>query len=67
MTTPQIRIIDGDTVIDRDMNADELAAYKAMQDEAKAKAEAEANKANARAAVIAKLGLTADEVTALLS
>jgi len=67
MTTPQIRIIDGDTVIDRDMNADELAAYKAMQDEAKAKAKAETDKANARAAVIAKLGLTADEVTALLS
>ena len=67
MTTPQIRIIDGDTVTDRDMNADELAAYKAMQDDAKAQAKAQTAKANARAAVIAKLGLTADEVTALLS
>jgi len=67
MTTPQIRIIDGDTVIDRDMNADELAAYKAMQDEAKAQAKAEATQALAKEAVLAKLGLTADEVAALLS
>jgi hypothetical protein len=67
MTTPQIRIIDGDTVIDRDMNADELAAYKAMQAEAKAQAKADAERAKLRTETLAKLGLTADEVTALLS
>ena len=67
MTTPQIRIIDGETVTDRDMNAQELAAYKIVQDEAQAKEQAEADKAQAKADVIAKLGLTADEVAALLS
>ena len=66
MTTPQIRIIDGDTVTDRDMNADELAIYKAIQDEAKAQAKAKADAATAKQAVLDKLGLTADEVTALL-
>ena len=67
MTTPQIRIIDGDTVTDRDMNADELAEYKAMQAEAKAQAKADAERAKLRTETLAKLGLTADEVAALLS
>jgi len=66
MTTPQIRIIDGNTVIDRDMNADELATYKATQDDAKAQAEAQAERTAARQAVLDKLGLTADEASALL-
>ena len=66
MTTPQIRIIDGDTVTDRDMNADELATYKAIQDSVKAQAKVVADKATAKQAVLDKLGLTADEVTALL-
>ena len=67
MTTPQIRIIDGDTVTDRDMNADELATYKAMQDDAKAQAQVKADAATAKQVVLTKLGLTADEVAALLS
>jgi hypothetical protein len=67
MATPQIRIIDGETITDRDMNEEELAAYKIVQNEAKAKAKAEADKAQAKADVLAKLGLTADEVAALLS
>ena len=66
MTTPQIRIIDGETITDRDMNADELAAYKAMQDEAKAKAEIAVVKATAKAALLDKLGITADEAALLL-
>jgi hypothetical protein len=66
MTTPQIRIIDGNTVIDRDMNADELAIQKIIQDDLKAQAEAQAERAAARQAVLDKLGLTADEVSALL-
>jgi hypothetical protein len=66
MTTPQIRIIDGDTVTDRDMNADELAAYKAMQDEAKAQAKADSDKATARQTVLDRLGITADEAALLL-
>jgi len=66
MTTPQIRIIDGETITDRDMNADELAAYKAMQDEAKTKAENAADKAAAKKAVLDRLGITADEAALLL-
>jgi hypothetical protein len=66
MATLQIRIIDGNTVTDRDMNAEELATYKAMQDDIKAQAEAQAERAAARQAVLDKLGLTADEAAALL-
>ena len=66
MTTLKIRIIDGNTVTDRDMNAEELATYKAMQDDIKAQAEAQAERAAARQAVIDKLGLTANEAAALL-
>ena len=66
MTTPQIRIIDGETVTDRDMNADELAIYKAIQDEAKAQAKAKADAAIARQAVLDRLGITADEAALLL-
>ena len=64
--TTQIRIIDGDTVTDRDMNTDELATYKAIQDSVKAQAKAEADKAIARQAVLDRLGITADEAALLL-
>jgi len=67
MTTPQIRIIDGDTVTDREMNAQELANYKAMQDENTAQDEAKIARQVARQAVLDKLGLSADEAQALLS
>jgi len=67
MTTQQIRIIDGDTVTDRDMTADELAVHQAIQDDSAARATEQAAKDAAKAAVIAKLGLTADEVASLLS
>ena len=66
MTTPQIRIIDGDTVIDRDMNADELVAYKAMQDDIVTQADAKAARTAAREALLTKLGITADEAQLLL-
>ena len=65
--TTQIRIIDGETVIDRDMNEKELAAYKAMQNSVKAQAKADADRQALKEATLAKLGLTADEVAALLS
>ena len=67
MATPQIRIIDGDTVTDRDMNSDELAVHKAIKDDIKARANEKAEREAAKDAVLAKLGLTADEVAALLS
>ena len=66
MTTPQIRIIDGETVIDRDMNEQELAEYKAMQDDLQAQAKFELDKAIARQAVLDRLGITADEAALLL-
>ena len=54
-------------VIERDFTADELALMESDKTEAKARATAEKAKAKAKADVIAKLGLTADEVAALLS
>ena len=66
MTTPQIRIIDGDTVTDRDMNTDELANRKIMQDDIAAQAKAKADAAIARQAVLDRLGITADEAALLL-
>lgn len=67
MTTPQIRIIDGDTVIDRDMNADELIEYEAMQEADKAKDKAAADRATAKQTLLNRLGISADEATLLLS
>ncbi len=67
--TPKVLIIDAITGVEelRDMNAEELAQYEA--DKAK-----DAEKESAKAAVeakkqevLAKLGLTQDEVTALLA
>ena len=72
MTIPQIVIHDaltGETVI-RDFNAVELAQAKLDQVEAEAQAKTgaakEAAKLAARKAVLAKLGLSEDEVVALL-
>ena len=66
MTTPQIRIIDGDTTTDRDMNAEELAILKTIQDDAEAQAAALAAKATARQALLEKLGITEEEAQLLL-
>jgi hypothetical protein len=54
-------------VIDREMTNAEHTAWLAQQAEAQSQAEAQVAKAIAKQAVIAKLGLTADEVAALLS
>jgi len=60
---------DGGT--DREMTEQEIEAADKTKAEAialaKAEAKAQADKATARQAVFAKLGLTADEVTTLLS
>tara|TARA_R110000868_G_scaffold75846_1_gene218560 strand:+ start:436 stop:657 length:222 start_codon:yes stop_codon:yes gene_type:complete len=72
MTTPQITIHDCATgqSVTRDMDSDELAQWEADQaqtaKDAAAKAKADTAKAAARQAVLDKLGLTVDEVTALL-
>jgi len=56
-----------DKIIDREMNADEFAQYEASRaEQATAQAEQGAKDA-AKQAVIAKLGLSADEVAALIS
>jgi hypothetical protein len=69
MTKPMITIHDLATneMVEREMNADEFAQYQAdlAADQAE-KAAAEA-KATARQAVLDKLGLTAEEMEALLA
>ena len=53
-------------IVEREMNADELAQWEADKAAAEAKAEKVAAKEAARQAVLEKLGLTADEAAALL-
>jgi|688.fasta_scaffold459203_3 hypothetical protein len=50
----------------RNATADEIAAIETAQAEAEAQAEAQTAKAEARQAVLNKLGLTTDEAAALL-
>jgi len=69
MTNPMIRIhnTETDEVIDREMTADELKQHnKDLADHAKATADHEAA-ADAKAALLAKLGITADEAALLLA
>jgi hypothetical protein len=54
-------------IVERDMTADELAQWEADKLQVESQKAAEATKAAEKAAVLAKLGLTADEVAALLS
>jgi hypothetical protein len=56
----------GEQII-RDMTADELAANDAMLAENAARTQNDADRAALKVATLAKLGLTADEVAALLS
>jgi hypothetical protein len=68
MTKPMVRIHDTETdeVIDREMTAAEYKVYQANQAEAEAKkAEAEA-KEIAKAAILDRIGLTADELKTIL-
>jgi hypothetical protein len=53
-------------IVERDMNADELALHKGYAAEAEAQKQAQLAKEIARQAVLDKLGLTADEAVALL-
>jgi hypothetical protein len=68
MSRPMIRIhnTETDEVIDREMTVAEFKIYEADQKaRATAKAEAEA-KATAKAAILDRLGLTADELKTIL-
>jgi predicted secreted Zn-dependent protease len=62
-TKPTIQI--GDEV--REMTAKEIAQYEKDQAEFARQAQADADRQALRTATLAKLGLTADEVAALLS
>ena len=68
MTKPMIRIVELDgTIIDREMNEDELAQLQIDIEASNAeKAQLEA-KATARAALLDRLGITEDEAKLLLS
>ena len=68
MSRPTIRIHDlsTDTITDREMNDEEYAAHQQqIADNATREAEAQA-KAEAKAALLAKLGITEDEAKLLL-
>jgi len=69
MTKPTIREHNSetDTIIDREMTDEEYAFYQASNSQLQTELQAELDKADTKAAVLAKLGLTADEVAALLS
>lgn len=58
--------ITGETTT-RDMNAAELAQFETDKLEAEAVAKAQADKLATRAAVLTRLGLSSDELLALLS
>lgn len=68
MTKPTIREhnMETDQIIDREMTDDEYAFYEASNANLQAQLKAEQDKAATKQAVLDKLGLTADEVTALL-
>ena len=68
LTRPMVRIhnVETNEIIDREMNDQEFAAFEAEQAaNAIAKAEAEA-KATAKAALLTRLGITAEEAQLLL-
>jgi hypothetical protein len=67
MTTIKIHNVETGEVIEREMNAQELAQWETDKATQKANDEAEAAKATAKAALLAKLGITADEAVLLLS
>ena len=69
MTKPTIKIHDvlSGEVIEREMTKAEADSLAADQTEAQARRQAQQAKETEKAAVLAKLGLTADEVAALFS
>ena len=69
MTNPIIKIHNLETgeEIEREMNAEEFAQYNIDQEAVAARKLAEADKAEAKAALLTRLGITADEAALLLS
>lgn len=68
MTNPIIKIVNTETgeEIVREMNAEEFTQYEAEQTEIAAKEQAKAEQATAKAALLDKLGITAEEAALLL-
>jgi hypothetical protein len=69
MPKPQVKIVNAETgeEIIRDMNADEFAQHEIDKAAYKAEAKALAEKEAAKADLLAKLGISADEAKLLLS
>ena len=67
MTRPMIRISDGVEVVDREMNDDEFAQYQIDLKDEENRVKAQKAAADAKAALLTKLGITADEAALLLS
>jgi hypothetical protein len=69
MTKPIIKIHNAETgeEIEREMNAVEFAQYKIDQEAAAALKVEETNKAAAKAALLDRLGITAEEATLLFA
>ena len=69
MPNPMIRIHNAETneVIDREMTADEFKTYQAELTAYAAKNDEAIQKAEAKAAIADRLGLTADELATLLA
>ena len=67
-TRPMVRIhnIETDEIIDREMNDAEFAQYEADQAAQATQAAAETAKAAEKAALLTRLGITADEAKLLL-
>ncbi len=63
----RIHNVETNEVIDREMTAAEFAVYEAEQSAAEAKAQAEDAKAAIKAALLERLGMTAEEAALLLS
>ena len=69
MTKPMIRIHNSQTgeIIDREMNAEEIEQAEAIKLESEARLAAFAKAEADKAALLAKLGITADEAKLLLT
>jgi hypothetical protein len=67
MTRPMVRISDGVEIVDREMTDDEFEQYQIDVKEIENRAKAEKAAADAKAALLTKLGITAEEADLLLS
>lgn len=67
MPTIKIHNVETDEVIEREMNAEELAQWETNQAKAQAELEAKVQAEAAKAALLEKLGITEEEAKLLLS